>query len=686
MAVIGNISIRMAGDANPFVRELGRSIEALEEFEAAATRTQRVADGLDLRAGGGNGGGTAVPAADTGRQAAEISAALSGAMAPLAQIGTRIESQLNRVGGTIVTLARRLDSSIKFPGLQTALASVQQSLNRLSPAASRAVGGLRGFLSVRNWIQDLGDVAGRPLDRLRGFSNLSFARPIASAREFTAQMSRAAPVIDTASTSAKNFGREVLVAFGVFGLGFKVVQFFREGIAGASNLNESVNKMGLIFQDQSGTVGKAADDMAARFGVVKTSFIDTASQFGQLLQGMGGQTQAASAKTSAQLTKLAADASSTFNVSFEAASEKIAAALRGQSEPISAFGIDTQEAAVKQEALRMGLIRAGQEMTTQQKVAARTALVIRGLAVAEGDLARTADAPANAFRRFQGTIKNVATSLGNTLLPVVQKGLGLLNEFAAAVQDRLAANQAAIDGFVSSVSAGFDTLAVVVRNFPDSLEIVKLKFLEWGANLLAVVETIPANLGLIADYIAGNWRELIVDGVTAVGSVFQNLGTNLGNLWVAVQSFLAGEGFNFEWTPLLDGFKATAAKLPEIIKPELVSFQDQIDAVGARIAERETARMNGLAKNLAPAAKGIAQAETVDTKGVKPTEFAGAFQLGSSEAYSQLLQFRGAGNRDDGVKEVATNTKQQVGLLKDIKTALTKPGGAAGQPMQVMAF
>jgi hypothetical protein len=697
MAVIKDIAIGMSVDPNPLVRGCDRSAKAMDEFNKSAERTKGVMDGLDLTpktSGTGEATDKRAEAATSQaqEQAGQVRAAFQSAMAPLATFAARIEAQFNRVGGTIVTLARRIDSEMKFKAFDATLTTIQEKLK--TSFAKGAVGAIQSVNRIKNVLDSLGDVARRPLDRLFKFNATG---AIQQTRQLSTQFSTVGTVATKAGAAVKGFGAQLTLALGVFGLAFKAVQFFKTGITEASNLNESVNKLGVIYRAQAGVVGKAADEMAAKFGTVKTSFIDTASTFGQLLQGMGGQTEKASAETSVKLAKLAADASSIFNVGFDEAAGKIASALRGQSEPISAFGIDVQEAATKAEALRLGIIKTSRDLTTQEKVAARTSLILRGLAVAEGDLAATIEAPANAFRRFQGNLINTAGSIGTTLLPAIQKGIGLLNEFASWVGQAFERNKGAIDTFVSNLGQGIDMAGAILRNLPVAWEIVKLKFIEGASNILSVIETIPANLKIIGEWVKNNWSQLIVDGVKMAGSAFENLGVNIGNLWTAMQDFLSGKGFNFEFTPLLDGFKATAEKLPDLVKPAFVSMQKEIDAqlaiLNKDVADRAA---KGAAAAQAVRAKPPGPLELADAKDKKDAKegpmFAGALLAGSAEAYSAQLRFAAMGEtKDEPIKDVAKKAGEQVDLTKQLVTGINKLVDRAGKAVggavaEVFAF
>ncbi len=747
------IAFKLTGDTASFTGGMAEALSTLERFNRASSEAQQASERMKLNAptmGGGEGQASAQGFA----QAALIGEALSSAVAPIAGIETRMTAMADRVGGTMVTLARRIDTAIKLPALEAALDHLQermklteviqrvdafakkmkfsftfltediydavkdaqgivskgvngilaslfylggkgaqilgrvigpvaQTVVRIQSLGMRFTGNMtRMFLNMQTKLLFAGDVARKSLLQLFA---MPIVAPIRAVQNFTSAIANISPTAAKAGRAMRSFGSQVLMAFGFFGLAFKAVDFIKGALKGASDLNETANRTGLIFGDNAKVVSSAADDMAARFGVVKNDFQGVADSFGQLLQGMGGKSKAASAATSVQLARLAADASSLFNESMGEASSKMQAALRGQSEPISQYGIDVSEAATKAEALRMGLVKGNATLTTAQKVTARTSLVIKGLAVAQGDLERTSDAPANAMRRFQGTISNLATDIGSIFLPALQGGLAAANEFAGVLTTGFEMAKEGITSFAAVVADGMAAVGVIFRNLPLIWDMVVIKFAEGTTNMMAYIGTIPANLAIIADYIGNNWYQLISDAVQAVGALFHNLGTNIGNLFVAVQDFIAGKGFHFDWTPLLDGFKATAEKLPELLKPELVSMQKELDAKAAQIAKNESDRAAKMKKSqakLAPTAL-----ETAEKPVAHELKLAGAVELGSAEARSTLLKAQG--NRsNDPLKQVAKTGEKQVEIQGKILNALERNGGkpASGPPRKIVQF
>jgi hypothetical protein len=477
------------------------------------------------------------------------------------------------------------------------------------------------------------------------------------------------------------------VALGAFGFAYKAVDFFKSGLKGASNLNETLSKTDAILGDASPAVKAYADEVAQRFGLVKQDTLDAASAFAGLGKGLAKLSGANLSKFSIQFTQLAADLMSFANIDMSTATEALQTGLAGnQSDVLKKLGVVLLDDTVKAYAFAHGIAKAGKDLTEAQKVTARAGIIMKSLADAQGDLARTADSPANAMRKFQGSVQNLANDIGTVFLPAMQVGLRAANEFVQLLTKGFASAKGSWESFAANVAAGFDTIGVVFRNFPLVVDIVVLKFREMSLNAIAYIGVIPQNLAIIAGYIAGNWRQLITDAVNAVGAVFKNLGTNLGELSNSIYQFLKDptKGFQFNWKPLLDGFQATAAQLPKMIQPELVSMQKEIDAKAAEIAKNEAAR--AAKEKPAEKKKEEEEKEAAGKKKKKKKEdvTAGAFVLGSQEAASAVAQY---GNRakDAAAMKTADNTAQANKILQRIEAKLA-PAVRAGQPIAAREF
>lgn len=394
-----------------------------------------------------------------------------------------------------------------------------------------------------------------------------------------------------------------LAASAISGAASALAGFVSRGVAGATNLAETTSKVNAVFGDSASVLTKQADSLAAAFGLPKQAVLDAASSIG-LVGKAAGQSQGQAAEMAATMAKLAADASSFYNVNLDVALEKIRSGLVGESEPLRAFGVLLTEEAVAAEAVALGLSKSSKEVDQQAKVMARASLIQKGLADATGDLERTAGSTANQWRRLTGSLENLAVSVGTALAPAISELVGLASEMATALAAGFESSRDVFASFASGVVEGARTIGVAWRNLPEMWEIVAIKAAEMGTNLIEVIRVIPTNLALIGEYIANNWTKLIADGVNAVGAIFANLGDNIYRLAAAVIDFLSDptKGFEFEWTPLLKGFQATADALPQLARPALVSLQSEIDEVAGRIGDRESKRAQEIADRARAAA------------------------------------------------------------------------------------
>lgn len=257
-------------------------------------------------------------------------------------------------------------------------------------------------------------------------------------------------------------------------------------ITNASDLNEVLSKTGVVFGPQADRVTKKANEMAEAFGIGKTEFLDAASSIG-LIGKASGLTQAAAAKLSNKIGALAADASSFYNVKMSDALADIKSGLVGEAEPMRKYGVLLNEAAVAQEAMRLGLSKTGKDLTEGQKVQARSSLILKGMKDASGDLARTQGSVANRTRELQGRIKNMSAEMGQKALPVVADFLGFLNkegipavqDFADSFEKDVLPTLKAFAGLVGDVAGALNDLPGPLKS--NGLALAALTLLYWKA-------------------------------------------------------------------------------------------------------------------------------------------------------------------------------------------------------------
>jgi hypothetical protein len=264
-------------------------------------------------------------------------------------------------------------------------------------------------------------------------------------------------------------------------------------IGGASDLNETMSKVGVVFGSATNIITGTADELARLYGLPKGAVLDAASGIG-LVGKAAGQSQTEAANLGSQMAKLAADASSFYNVPLEEALEKIRAGLVGEAEPLRAFGVLLSDAAMKQEGLRLGLVQGKQEMTEGQKVQARASIIARQLGDATGDLARTSGGYANQTREFGGRLSNMFAELGMKLLPAVtaiMKGANtLIQDLGASVTKHMPE----IEAFGGRLAKLGPVISVAWEEWPTTIGLAKSAIVDVFTNALTIGKNVLTGL------------------------------------------------------------------------------------------------------------------------------------------------------------------------------------------------
>lgn len=669
---------------------------ALDAAEEAARATaEAVGQSTDFSFGGGGGLGLSQAAGDVGMLGAQIRAGMQSALLPITRMGAQMGQLFDRLAGTVVTMARRIDAAMKLQaanqavnGLSEALKSrlanaagtaagqltiTQRALLALGPSALRTLATFKGFENVKGYLSSIGDVAKKSASQMKGM-----AFPPTAMRS-PGQLATGIKSIDRAANASigtfRRLGAEIALALGAFSLVFKAVQFIKGGIAEASHLAETMNKTKEVFGDAMPVVKGLADQMSKSFGYTKRSILDAASGFGLFFQEAGKNNKEA-ADMSNRLVKLAADFTSFSDIPFDVMLDKLKSGLEGEARPLRDVGIFLDDAAVEAEALARGFAKSKGAIDDQAKILARYSLILKSTAAAKatGDLERTADSVANQFRKTGGGLKNFGEMIGEVLLPAVSSATTAFNELLASIIEAFESNRGLIEEWAGNLTDAFDTVGVVIRNWPAVWEIVSLTVQEKLINILEYIETLPQNLGIVADYIAGNWKELIIDAINAVAVAFQNWNNNLRDFGQALIDFLRDptQGFNFQWTPLLDGFSAAAAEFPELVKPHLTSLQDEIAKAGDKIAENERSRLEGMKKSITRS--GVPKGEKAKKAGKEEKSEESSFAEFASKLRAKQFEERDKA-MNDNTKAVERNTEAGNKLEEALK--LASKGAAA---------
>ena len=226
-----------------------------------------------------------------------------------------------------------------------------------------------------------------------------------------------------AGQSAQGFGSKMakvgkIAAVGL-GAGMVVAAVgMKKAVTAASDLNEQVNKAGVVFGKSGDEVVKWSGGLARSFGLSSRAALEAAGNFGNMLVPMGfGRDKAAG--MSKKMVELAGDLASFNNVPVPEALEKIRAGLAGESEPLRTMGVFLSDARIKAEAMAEGLYKGKGPLDASAKAAATYALILKDTKDAQGDFAKTNDGLANAQRSLSASWENISASIGAKFLPAL---------------------------------------------------------------------------------------------------------------------------------------------------------------------------------------------------------------------------------------------------------------------------
>lgn len=292
-----------------------------------------------------------------------------------------------------------------------------------------------------------------------------------------------------ARSGEKSFGRlsqaaKIGGASIVGGLGLVA----RAGVKTAVDIGESTSKNQVLFGRYSKSIDEFAKSTATSFGVSRAAALEATGTFGNLFVALDIAPKK-SAEMSTALVKLAADMASFNNASPEEALDAIRSGLVGETEPLRRFGVNLNDAALRTEALRMGLVKTTKEaLTPQQKALAVNALLFKQTEKAQGDFHRTSGSLANQQKILNAQFSDSAAALGEKLLPAATKVVSGLSKFVGQMRDGTGAGGEFADKVGQVAEAGED----VAKFLKDHPRLVGLAVAAWATYKTASVLAMAA--------------------------------------------------------------------------------------------------------------------------------------------------------------------------------------------------
>lgn len=376
-----------------------------------------------------------------------------------------------------------------------------------------------------------------------------------------------------ASSFTGHFAKIAAVASAAFA-GLAVGSFIKDSVTAASDLNESVSKVGFVFGDSAGDINDWASTAATAMGQSRQQALEAAGTFGNLFTAMKiGQPQAAG--MSKNLVGLAGDLASFNNVSPQEALDALRSGLTGETEPLKRFGVNLDDATLKAKAMELGLDDGKGVLNANAKAQAAYALIMEQTGTAQGDFARTSDGLANKQRILGAQFTDIKAQLGTALLPVLQSVAGFISDKLFPAFAGLAENIGpAIDVFKAAFSSkevtsggfiGFlQELGVRAREVVDFVKQIDFRAVFEGA--VQFITPIVDALGQLAS----TSFDLIKATVATLFQLFRDNQSTITTIADVVRGVLVGA---FQTLSSVVGFLATHMELVKAVAvPLLAAF------------------------------------------------------------------------------------------------------------------
>lgn len=391
------------------------------------------------------------------------------------KISSSIGNQLQNIGSAAASL-----TGVDFSAMEK-LGTALQPLNNLNAS------GLKSTINALNKLPKLADTldnmdmtkftsqiqqlstALAPLTNQLNAVTAAFNRLPTNIQRAITVTNRISQENNKAANSYMNLYAKIKMAMGVVRTGARVIASW------ITQSNQYIEDLNLFTASMGKYVEEAqnyAEAVSEALGIDPGEFMRNQGVFNTIISGFGVASDKAYLM-SKNLTQLGYDISSFFNISFEDAMQKLQSGISGELEPLRRLGYDLSVARLQEEALALGIEKKVSAMTQAEKSQLRYYAIMTQVTTAQGDMARTLNAPANQLRVLQAQVTQCARALGNIFIPALNAVLPYAIALAKIVR-MLANSIASLLGFklpevdYSGISAGASAVGDLADNAGDA--------------------------------------------------------------------------------------------------------------------------------------------------------------------------------------------------------------------------
>lgn len=198
----------------------------------------------------------------------------------------------------------------------------------------------------------------------------------------------------------------------------KIGHFIAQAVTESNKYQEDLNLFTVALGQYADEAKEYAEYVSDIMGIDPAQWLRNQGIFNTLLAGFGDTAERARLM-SQNLTQLGYDLSSYANIPIEEAMLKLQSGISGELEPLRRLGYDLSQAKLQQTALNLGIKESVANMTQAEKAELRYYAIMTQVTTAQGDMARTLEAPANQLRILRAQLTQAARAIGNIFIPAL---------------------------------------------------------------------------------------------------------------------------------------------------------------------------------------------------------------------------------------------------------------------------
>lgn len=237
------------------------------------------------------------------------------------------------------------------------------------------------------------------------------------------------------------------------GLTLPIIALGKNMVDSASTLEESMNAVKVVFKEAADEIYAFGETSAEAVGLSQSEFNQLSAELGAMLKNVGVPMDDL-AQSTIDLTTRASDMASIFNTDVSQAFGAIQSAIKGEFNPLEAFGVKMNMAMITAKALEMGLVDQTGAVTDAGKAQAALAILYEQTDQFAGDFQNTSDGLANSTRITKAEFENMSAALGEQLLPIagdLVKMLGDLIEKFNGLSEGTKTNVLIVAGLTAAI-------------------------------------------------------------------------------------------------------------------------------------------------------------------------------------------------------------------------------------------